>query len=243
MDGSFVGVAGGKICRVRAGDVLCPAEDEEFWRRYFGLGIPYEKINRTLIESDPRIAPCISFGKGLRILRQELWETIVSFIFSSNNLIPRIRTMIETLCAAYGRPLEFDGRRYYTFPSAEALSGLRKEDFAFLHAGYRDAYLLDAVEKVAGGKLNLLELETLPTAEAKQQLMQIKGVGPKVADCILLFALGRYAVFPQDVWIKRILKDVYAVEGKETQNFIVQTYGAYGGFAQQYLYHFYRNYR
>lgn len=242
-DGGFSGVASGHACHVKDGMVICRNDDEEFWNNYFAADIPYDIIEQKLTGSDPKIAPCIEYGRGMRILRQDLWETIISFIISANNHIPRIRKIIETLCSTFGDPIEFDGKVYYTFPSAEKLANLSKDDFGILHAGYRDVYLMDAVRKTAEGEIELSRIPSMPTEDAKRELMRIKGVGNKVADCILLFALGRYEVFPQDVWIKRILKDVYNVEGKETQRFITETYGSYGGFAQQYLFHFYRNNR
>lgn len=242
-DGSFVGIASGHVCRVKDGMVICGPEEERFWAAYFALDIPYDVITRDLITKDPHIESCIAFGQGMRILRQDLWETMVSFIISANNHIPRIRNIVEMLCSTYGQPLEFEGKVYHSFPSAKELVHLQKEDLQVLHAGYRDVYLLDAIRKVAHGEIVLEQIQEMETAAARQELMRIKGIGKKVADCILLFALGRYEVFPQDVWIKRILKDVYAVEGNAAQAFITQTYGEYGGFAQQYLFHFYRNHR
>ena len=130
--------------------------------------------------------------------------------------------------------------RYYSFPEPERLNSLSIEDLACLRAGYRDKYIMDAAEKVSSGEVNLKDIPEMPTELAKKELLKIKGVGGKVADCILLFSMGRYELFPKDVWIKRILNQVYGVEEKETDSFVTEKYGNYAGFAQQYMYYYYR---
>lgn len=237
----YVGVAADKVCRVKGQTVICRTEDIPFWRSYFCTDMDYTGILAALCRRDQRLAACIAYGSGIRILRQDLWETIVSFIISSNNNIPRIRGIIGTLCRMYGKELTFEGKVYYGFPSPACLAGLAADALAPIRAGYRDKFILDAAHKVTDGIVNLELLPALSTAEARRQLMQICGVGPKVADCILLFALGRFEVFPQDVWIKRILKQVYAVKESEADAFAARQYGAHAGIAQQYLFYYYRD--
>ena len=241
-DGSFVGVAGGHAARVRGedGKILIEASGggDEFWRSYFGADCDYAKI-KSAIRSDI-LDPCIEFGGGIRILRQDVWETLISYIISANNNIPRIKKIISRLCESFGEKLTFEGKEYYTFPDAQTLASLPIEELAPLRAGFRDKYILDAARKVASGEVDLTALSDMPTGEAARELMKIKGVGQKVADCILLFGLGRYEVFPKDVWIYRILSEVYSVEKSAADHFVCETFKEYGGFAQQYLYYYYR---
>lgn len=236
----YLGIAGEKVCRIRDGVLLCPEEDNAFWYHYLCLDMDYAPMKEELLRRDSRLAPCLAYGTGLRILRQELWESIASFILSANNNIPRICKIIDTLCRLYGKPLEYEGKQYFGFPEPKTLAMLEREDLAPLRAGYRDVYLLDAAKRMAEGKISVESLNEMSTDKARNALMQIKGVGRKVADCILLFALGRYEVFPQDVWIKRIMREVYGVAEKEAAAFAAETYAGYGGFAQQYLFYYYR---
>ncbi len=232
-DGGYIGVAGGRVCRVKDGAVVCPDADNEFWENYFGEGDDYDKIKSELISRDPELEKCVEYGSGIRILRQDLWETIISFIISANNNIPRIKKIIETLCKSFGDEIE---EGYFSFPAAERLGVLDIGDLACLRAGYRDKYILDAARKVSSGEVDLSAVPDMPTADAKRELMKIKGVGGKVADCILLFSCARYETFPKDVWIKRVVTELYGVEDKEIDGFIAEKYGDLAGFAQQYLY-------
>ncbi len=232
-DGVYTGVAGGRVCRVKDGVVSCPDSDNDFWEKYFASGDDYDAIKSELSRRDPELIKCIEYGGGIRILRQELWETIVSFIISANNNIPRIKKIIETLCAAFGEEIE-DG--YYSFPAPERIAALELEDLACLRAGYRDKYIIDAAQKVSSGEVDIAALPEMTTEDAKCELMKIKGVGGKVADCILLFSCGRYETFPKDVWIKRVVTELYGVPEKEIDGFIAEKYGDLAGFAQQYLY-------
>ncbi len=242
----YIGVAGGRVCRVREGEVYCPDEDNLFWENYFCFDTDYGHIKTLIGGNDPKLKKCIEFGGGIRLLRQDVWETIISFIISANNNIPRIKKIIETMCSEFGEKIETyidipgNNQDYYAFPTAEKLSSLDISDLACLRAGYRDKYIMDAASKVASGEVDLDELHGMPTADAKKELMKIKGVGGKVADCILLFSLSRWELFPKDVWIKRILDEVYSVSEKDIDGFIADKYGEYAGFAQQYMYYYYR---
>lgn len=241
-DGAFVGIAGGYAARVlgQDGKILIDASGggENFWRRYFGADCDYAKIKAEI--GSEILNPCIDFGSGIRILRQDIWETLVSYIISANNNIPRIKKIIASLCENFGEKIDFGGKTYYAFPTPEAIAGLSLSDLAPLRAGFRDKYILDAAQKVAGGEISLSELEEMPSDLAAQELMRIKGIGKKVADCILLFGLGRYEIFPKDVWIYRILNEVYSVDKSDADDFVRDTFGQYGGMAQQYLYYYYR---
>lgn len=209
-----------------------------FWKDYLNLSCDYNAVEADLA-TDAQLRPCIEAGRGIRILRQDLWETLISFIISANNNIPRIKKIIDKLCLLYGNQIDFDGKIFYGFPSAETLSKLQLEDLAEIKAGFRDKYILDAAKKVTSGEVRLDQIPKLSNKAAKAELMKIKGVGTKVSDCILLFSLGRHDVFPLDVWTKRILNDVYGADEKSLENFITKKFGKNAGIAQQYLYYYY----
>lgn len=239
--GEYIGVSGGRVCRIdNDNNLFCESADIEYWNNFLSLNTDYQKIKNELLLRDEKLKPCIEFGAGIRILKQEIWETIISFIISANNNIPRIKKIIEGMCKSFGEEIEFEGNKYYSFPTAEKIATLNLEDLAHLRAGYRDKYILDAAIKVSSGEVNLAEIEDMTDSDAKKTLMKIKGVGGKVADCIMLFSLGRFSVFPKDVWIKRILNEVYDVEEKDADVFVEKKYGELAGFAQQYLYYYFR---
>ncbi|MGN1092690.1 MAG: DNA-3-methyladenine glycosylase family protein [Monoglobaceae bacterium] len=240
-NGVYVGISAGKVCCVKERNIICNDEDNEYWSQYFSLSTDYDAICSRLNKIDDKISSCIEFGSGIRILKQDVWETIVSFIISANNNIPRIKKIIESMCKMFGDRIEFDGKVYYSFPSAERLAEIDISELAPLKAGYRDKYIMDAAQKVASGEVDIANLDKLPDDELKKNLMKIKGVGGKVADCIMLFAFERFSVFPVDVWIKRIITEVYGVEDKLIQQYVKEKYGDIAGFAQQYLYYYYRS--
>lgn len=212
--------------------------DLVYWSKYLNFSCDYNEAEEFLKKDEKLLLP-IEKGKGIRILRQDLWETLISFIISANNNIPRIKKIIESLCRLYGDKIEFDNKIFYGFPTPEKLATLELSDLAEIKAGFRDKYILDAAKKVASGEINLSEIEKMGTPDAKKELMKIKGVGTKVADCILLFSLGRHNIFPLDVWTKRIISDLYNVEEKNIPAFVEEKFGIYSGIAQQYLYYYY----
>ncbi len=234
-DGSFSGVSRSHALRVRQeGEWLrffdtSPEEVRDVWIPYFDLDTDYAAMNR-LFRTDPTLrAACDACG-GIRILRQDPWEALCSFILSQNNNIPRIQGIVTRLCEAFGSPL---GGALYTFPTAQRLAVLSVEDLSVIRAGFRAKYVLDAAKKVAAEMVPLDALYSVPLADAQASLMQINGVGPKVADCALLFGLHRLDAFPQDVWIKRVLAQYYP------DGFPVQL-TPWRGVAQQYLFHYVR---
>ena len=240
-EGVYIGISKDKVCRVNGREIICDDNDADFWYEYFSLGTDYAQIQKELLLADKNLEKCIDFGRGIRILKQDVWETIVSFIISANNNIPRIKKIIETMCEMFGKRLEFDGTVYYSFPTPDKIASLKREDLSPLKAGYRDAYIIDAAQKVAQGVVDLEALTDMSDKDVKTELMRIKGVGGKVADCIMLFSLGRFSVFPTDVWIKRILTEVYHISEKDIMGFVNERYGSLAGFAQQYLYYYYRS--
>lgn len=240
-DGVYTGISDGRVCRVTNREIICDDKDNDFWSEYFSLTTDYNKICNDLMAVDDKLAPCIDFGGGIRILKQDVWETIVSFIISANNNIPRIKKIVEGLCKLFGEEIHQDGEVFYAFPKPERLALATVEDLAPLKAGYRDKYIIDAANKVASGEVMLDHLSDLSDEDLKRELMKINGVGGKVADCIMLFSLGRFSIFPVDVWIRRIITEVYGVEDKQIQQYVKEKYGDLAGYAQQYLYYYYRS--
>lgn len=213
---------------------------EKDWRSYFALDADYKTI-RSTIATDACIQNAMAYGQGIRILRQELWETLISFIVSQNNNIPRIKKIIEGLCRRYGTEI---GKGDFLFPAPSRLARAKREELREIGAGYRDAYILDAAQKVYSEEIDLAALKSCDTPTARETLMRINGVGGKVADCILLFALARYEVCPHDVWVKRIFKQHYGincVNEKTGYAFAREKWGGYAGIAQQYLFFCERN--
>lgn len=237
------GVACGRVLHVerKGSDVrLWPCGEREYngiWRRYFDMETDYQKLVAD-IPRDEFLQASLRYGRGLRILRQPPFETLITFILSANNNVGRIRGLVEKLCGAYGAPIG-DGR--YDFPTVGALASASEEEFRALGAGYRATYLLSAARAVAEG-FDLYALKSMEYSEAKKTLQKIPGVGPKVADCVLLFSLDHRCAFVQDVWIRRVMRDVYALRSEsEAANFARARFGECGGIVQQYLFHYVRN--
>ena len=227
-DGSFSGVASGRMLTVRPDT---PGEwlGGPFWRRYFDLDLDYASIREELSALSPALAEAAAYAPGIRILSQEPWEALCSFILSQNNHIPRIMGIVDRLCAAFGDPLPGGG---FSFPGPERLAPLSPEDLAPLRCGFRARYVIDAARKVAGG-LDLESLREAPLPEARQALQAIDGVGPKVAECALLYGLHRLDAFPVDVWMKRAMAALFPGETPER-------FGPFAGIAQQYIFHYSR---
>lgn len=234
-DGSFSGIAYGKKLTVSEKDGIVSVEgidekDEALWRNYFDIDADYGKYIRTLSEDETLRKAC-KCSDGIRILRQEPFETLISFIISQNNNIPRISGIIDRLCQNFGeRIFEED----YSFPTAEKLKGIVPEDLSELRAGFRARYICDAVEKVNDGTIDFEEIDRLPLDEAREKLKLIVGVGDKVADCVLLFAFHKLDAFPKDVWVKRIMTEFYP-KGLPSCTKGIE------GIAQQYLFDYVRN--
>lgn len=229
------GVAFGKVLDIRQTPqgLLLPgasaADFEQIWRGYFDLDRDYAAICGNFC-TDTGLKTAVEQFPGIRILRQEPWEALCSFIISQNNNIPRIKGIISRLCETFGNPL---GQGDFTFPSAENMANLTIDDLAPLRAGFRGSYLIDAAQKVASGEVKLSGLDKAPLDDARCTLTQIKGVGTKVAECTLLYGCGRTDAFPVDVWVKRLMDEVYPDGLPECAN-------GTQGIAQQYLFHWRR---
>jgi len=245
-DGSYTGIAKERVLNVRKtedGIIFTNTNDTEFsdvWEEYFDLKRDYGKIIKTLSENDV-IADSVEYGRGIKILRQDFFECMISFIISANNNIPRIQKIIDTMSRLWGEKVVYEGKEYYTFPSAQALDGITEEKLAPLRCGYRAKYIVNAVKSYLAGEISEEKIASLPEREARAELMKISGVGPKVADCILLFSFGRFEVFPTDVWVKRVMGELFGCEEKNATATGQQMFGEYAGIAQQYLFYKRRN--
>ncbi len=234
-DGAYCGIVRDREVRlIRQDDCIvienCTEEDfDAIWKSYFDLDTDYGAIRRMLSEKSPSLRRAVDGIDGIRILRQDPWEALCSFILSQNNNIPRIRGIITRLCEGFGEPCG----NGYRFPAADTLAGLTAEELAPLRAGFRAKYILDAARKVASGEVKLTALYTAPIEDCRQQLMTIYGVGSKVAECVLLYGLHRTEAFPVDVWMKKALSG-------EFSDISVPELGAYAGIAQQYIFHYMR---
>lgn len=207
----WAGVVDGRsvLARMEGDTLLLEGPDEterDFWSRYFALDVDYPALLARYQAGNRRLAACVAENPGIRVLRQPFFETLCTFILSQNNNIPRIRGLVERLCALCGSPLE-NGQ--HAFPTPEQLAACTEEQLATLRAGWRAGYLADAAQKVLGPLPRPEALTALPLADAQAALMTIRGVGPKVADCTLLYGLGRWDAFPLDVWMKRAMAQLF----------------------------------
>lgn len=258
-DGGYVGVAMGQVARVRRGQgggqgggqgsgqgssqgggqsggqdaIFISGTADEFeatWRGYFDMDRDYGEIRRHLCIGD-FMRRATGFGAGIRILRQDAWEALCSFIVSQCNNIPRIKKIISTLCRHFGDAVTFEDKEYHTFPSASRLASLDEADLAPLRCGYRAAFIIGAARDVDSGKIDLEALKNLTPADARSELKKLRGVGNKVADCTALFGLHMLDAFPLDVWMKRAIAECFP------KGFDPAVFSPYAGIAQQYIFH------
>ena len=255
IDGSYTGVFKGNVLNIKKVDNvivfkgICNGNIQEAVTDYFDLGRDYEQIKKQLSKIDKNVSNSIKYGEGIRILNQDLWETIISFIISANNNIPRIKGIIERLSKKYGNEIEWNGATYYTFPTPEQLKDVTVQEYRELGLGFRDIRLYETTHMILEKKVDLKELQEEPdTLKVREQLLTLSGVGPKVADCILLFStLKRFDVFPIDVWVRRVMNELYIknedetkVNKKQIEKLAKKKFGNLAGIAQQYLFYWKR---
>lgn len=253
-DGSYTGVFRRNVLNVKSKNNqiiisgICQEDIEKVCMDYFDLNRNYEEIKSKLSKVDNYMQESIKYGAGIRILNQDLWEMIISFIISANNNIPRIKKIIEKMSKEYGTEIEFRNQTYYTFPTTEQLSRANIQDLRKLGLGFRDKYIYETTKIIKERKIDLVELQEKDTTSARKELVTLAGVGPKVADCILLFStLKRFDVFPIDVWVRRVMNDLYIhneveekVSKKEIKKLAKEKFGDLEGIAQQYLFYWKR---
>lgn len=234
IDGGYTGVVGNRVLRVGEieGRVVCsaPEGDLPFWESYFDLDTDYSGID-AFLSGGGYLKDCAEYGLGIRILRQEPWEALCSFIISQCNNIPRIKGIVEALCRNFGDELE---PGIFSFPKPERIAPLSEAELAPLRCGYRAEYILNAARQVCEGQLNFDELASMDGEEAFAKVTALKGVGKKVANCFMLYGLHRMDRFPIDVWMKRALKEHFPPD------FDPGIFGEYSGLAQQYIFYYAR---
>ena len=254
-NGSYTGVIKEAVINVKKEneDIIftgkCEGKIKEIVEYYFDVNTNYEEIKEKLSNIDEYLKTSVEYGKGIRILNQDLWETIISFIISANNNIPRIKGIIERLSQKYGDEIEWSGKKYYTFPTPEQLKDVTVSEYRNLGLGFRDIRLYETTKMILNQEIDLEKLQSNPsTQEVREELLKLSGVGPKVADCILLFSnLKRFDVFPIDVWVRRVMNDLYIKEDDETkvsktkiEKIANEKFGNIKGLAQQYLFYWRR---
>ncbi len=221
-------------------EIVIQSSDINYFYNFFDLDTNYNNIKQELIKINPNITKFLGYGGGIRILKQDIFQTIISFIVSANNNIKRIKKILFGLSREYGTKIADD---VYAFPTVEQLLPVTTQDYARLGAGYRSEYLEKTIKCLASSEYNITTLKTLPTQELKQKLLTLMGIGPKVADCILLFGFSRTDVFPIDTWTRKsyYLFETKTLNDKQIANYYVDIYKNYSGYAQQYLYNYMLN--
>ena len=254
LDGSYTGVVGKSVLNVKKIENniiitgISNGDLKKIVNYYFDLNRDYNKIKLNLADIDIDLAKSIEYGKGIRILNQDLWETIISFIISANNNIPRIKGIIKKISEKYGEKIVWNEIEYFTFPTYEELSKATVEDLRKLGLGFRDIRVYETTKIINSKKIDLDKLKTEETEKVRETLLTLPGVGPKVADCILLFSeLKRLEVFPIDVWVRRVMNELYIKMEDETKvnknellKLAKEKYGSLAGIAQQYLFYWKR---
>lgn len=246
--GSFIGVAFGRVIEVEKKNndlIIYNTNKEEFnniWLEYFDLNRDYTKIKEEL-SKDELLKKSVDFGSGIRILKQEHFELLISFIISSNNRIPMIKRAIATISEKWGEKIKYKDKVYYSFPTIEKLYDKTIEDFEKCSTGFRAKYIANTCENVYKNNGILEHIFSLNDDECHTELQKFTGVGPKVADCIMLFSMQKYSAFPVDVWVKRAMMHFYVapdVSLKKIREFGRDKFGNLSGFAQQYLFYYAR---
>lgn len=254
-DGSYIGIFRNNVLEVEKieNEVIfkgiCEGKIEDVVKEYFDLNRNYEEIKEKLSKIDNNMKTSVEYGKGIRILNQDLWETIISFIISANNNIPRIKGIIEKLAKQYGNEIKYNKNKYYTFPTPEQLKNVSIAEYRKLGLGFRDVRLYETTQMIINKTVDLEKIRKNPnTYEVREELLTLSGVGPKVADCILLFSdLKRLEAFPIDVWVRRVMNDLYInnedetkVSKKQIEKIAQEKFGDLAGLAQQYLFYWRR---
>lgn len=254
-DESYLGVVRENVLRVKKENEQIIIESfgkediEKLVEQYFDLKRDYTKIKQELAQIDENMKTSIQYGQGIRLLNQDLWEALLSYIISANNNIPRIKGIIERLAKKYGNKIIWKGKDYYTFPTPEQLKEVTIQEYRALGLGFRDKRVYETTQRIVSKQIDLEKMrQNANTLEVKEQLLRLSGVGNKVADCILLFSdLKRLEVFPIDVWVRRVMNDLYIgepeeekVSKKQIEELATKKFGNLAGIAQQYLYYWRR---
>ena len=253
-DGSYTGIIKNGVLNVKKEESnvifsgLLNEDIEKVCNEYFDLNTDYELIKEKLSTVDDNLKKSIEYGEGIRILNQDLWECIISFIISANNNIPRIKKIIDRISENYGEGIIWNDKKYYTFPTEKELSKASIEDLRKLGLGFRDKRVYTTTKMILNKEVDLDEIIKLDNSnEIREKLLSLDGVGEKVADCIMLFSLKRFDVFPVDVWVRRVMNELYIkneneekVNKTEVRKIAEEKFGSLAGIAQQYLFYWRR---
>ena len=254
-DGSYTGIIKNGVLNVKKEESnvifsgLLNEDIEKVCNEYFDLNTDYELIKEKLSTVDDNLKKSIEYGEGIRILNQDLWECIISFIISANNNIPRIKKIIDRISENYGEEIIWNDKKYYTFPTEKELSKASIEDLRKLGLGFRDKRVYTTTKMILNKEVDLDEIIKLDNSnEIREKLFSLDGVGEKVADCIMLFSLKRFDVFPVDVWVRRVMNELYIkneneekVNKTEVRKIAEEKFGSLAGIAQQYLFYYRKN--
>lgn len=250
-DGSFTIILKDRVINIKNDEynnLFIESDNEENLEEiiidYFDLERNYDEINQILLKKDKTLNKCIKDSKGLKILKQEPFEMLISYIISQNNKVSRISNSVNYLCERYGKKVVFRNKEYYLFPTIDQIKNISLEVLKESKVGFRDKYILSVIENINNGNLNIESITNMNTNDALEYLEKMKGIGPKVASCILLFGYSRFDVFPIDTWVKKAMSVLYSDIGQSQKNiseFAKEKYGEYCGIALQYMYHSMRN--
>ena len=246
-ENTYIGVVKDRVLKVRqeGNKIFIKSDKEEnlekVVRYYFDLDRDYEKLEKKIVLIDDNIAKAVKNTSGLRNLNQDFFEMLISYIISANNNIPRISKSVNEISKRYGKEIEFEGQRYYLFPTPDELRDVTIDEFRECGVGFRDKYIYKTVEKINNKEIDLEQMQKLDTEKLKAALLSLMGVGPKVADCILLFSCARQEVFPIDVWVQRIMRRLYYNNEEVSKNEILryarENFGENAGIIQQHLFY------
>ncbi|MBC2575185.1 8-oxoguanine DNA glycosylase [Peptostreptococcus canis] len=249
-DGSYTGVAMGKVINVKRDgkDIVIDNTNlkdfKNIWFEYFDLGRDYSLLKKEFVKFDENLKNAVDFGWGIRLLQQDGWEMIISFIISSNNRIPMIQRAINNICQRYGKCIgEYRGKKYYSFPDPKELSVATVEELRDCKTGFRDKYIYSTTKDIVENNININDFLEMDSETCHKELMKFKGVGAKVADCIALFGMRKYNSFPVDVWVKRVMQEFYNAKEMslpKMRKYGMDLFGDDAGFAQQYLFYYVR---
>lgn len=254
LNNSYTGIIGNRVINIKENngnfEIISNEYDEleKCIYNYFDLNTNYEQIKERLSAIDQNLKTSVEYGSGIRILKQDIWECIISFIISANNNIPRIKKIIEKLSLNYGKKIIFNDKEYYTFPTPKELSKASVQDLRNLGLGFRDIRVYNSTKMILNKEIDIEKLEKENDTEIiRNELLKLDGVGEKVADCILLFGFNRFDVFPVDVWVRRVMNDLYIhnedenkVNKKEIRKIAKEKFLGIEGLAQQYLFYWKR---
>lgn len=251
-DGSYTVVAMKRVINVKKDgneiiiDNCSVADFNDIWYRYFDFDRDYVSLRKELSLVDDHLLAATEFAQGLRILNQDVFEMVISFIISANNQIPRIKKAVDMLSELCGEPIGvYRGKMRYAFASVEAIANISDQNLAAIKIGFRAPYIVKSARMILDGEVDLKSLDKLEYEEACKELVKLVGVGPKVADCILLFGNGRDIAFPVDTWVIKFMNEYYLETIDKNMNRIkkrgIEIFGEKAGFAQQYLFYYARS--